>query len=404
MLLSQRGGVMAKLVLLADEVRLIKGLVQHAKLNNQQITAIFSHLDRNINHREIGYVRANRSKYAAVPVASAKEVGALLARYRRLQSLARRIGVNPSTENQTRVEKAVELMKAAATIYNTCTLGFRTEIFITNAVIAWTYALHAYYIDQGHKPVYTKNGVPVLTPEEDEKLWDLSECLKSKHCPLSKGEANNLRYLLALRHEIEHRLAREIDESVQPKVQACALNFSEFCEKHFGDEYSLKYELDFAIQFVKLTVGATNLESAKATIPNAVQAVNKLMEENMSEADFNDPKYAYRVYVVPKTTNNAKNADQAVTYAPEGSAIEMAIKHVERPKFRATEIVEKVRAAGFPAFNKHAFQSIWKPQGLKDPAKNLAIQLGGQWFWYAEIVPLVCNALGGGDVEQAKAA
>ena len=155
---------------------------------------------------------------------------------------------------------------------------------------------------------------------------------------------------------------------------------------------------------MKLTVGSANLASAKAPVPNAVQAVNKLMEENMSDADFNDPKYAYRVYVVPKTSNNSKTADQAVTYAPAGSDIEMAIKQVEKPKFRASEVIEKVRAAGFPAFNQDAFYCIWKPLDLKNAKKNLAIQLGNQWFWYGEIVPLVCQKLAEQAAPQAQAA
>ena len=56
---------MVKLVLLGSETRLIKGLTIHTTLNNQAITAIFSYLDRNINHREIGTIRAGKGKYAA---------------------------------------------------------------------------------------------------------------------------------------------------------------------------------------------------------------------------------------------------------------------------------------------------------------------------------------------------
>jgi hypothetical protein len=119
-------------------------------------------------------------------------------------------------------------------MYNNCTISFRTAIFIVNAIIAWTCALHAYFLKHMIRPIYVKDGSPVKTPEGEEKYWDLSECLQSKQSPLTAGEANNLKYLLLLRHEIEHRLARDIDETVQPKVHACTMNFSEFCEKEFG--------------------------------------------------------------------------------------------------------------------------------------------------------------------------
>lgn len=395
---------MAKLILLPEEVRLIKGLIAHTKLNDQQITAIFSHLDRNINHREIGAIRKGVPKYAAAPVADSDEVNALLARYRRLQGLARRIGVNPSSDNDLRVEKAVELMKSAATIYNNSAIGFRTEIFIVNAIIAWTYVLHAYFHRHGVKPIYMENGNPKLTQEGQVRYWDLTECLRSAKCPLAKGEASNLRYLLLLRHEIEHRLARDIDASVQPKVQACAINFSDFCEKHFGEEYSLKYDLDFTIQFAKLSMMSKNLLHASTGVPSVVQAVNKLVESEMSSEDYNDPRYAFRVYVVPKTTNNPKKADQAVTYAAAGSDIEMAIKQVERPKFRAGELIELVQKAGHPDFGTHRFIQLFKAHSLKDPKKGLAVELGKQWFWYPEAVTEFCKLLADEKLATAPAA
>gem|GEM_PF-169651 len=401
---KRAGRAVAKLILLPEEIRLIKGVIAHTKLNDQQITAIFSHLDRNINHREIGYIRKPTPKYAHAPTAEAEEVHALLARYRRLQGLARRIGVNPSSDNDLRVEKAVELMKSAATVYNNSTIGFRTEIFIVNAVIAWTYALHAYFHKHAIKPIYMENGKPKLTTEGQARYWDLTECLKSAKCPLGKGEASNLRYLLLLRHEIEHRLARDIDASVQPKVQACAINLSDFCEKHFGKEYSLKYDLDFTIQFAKLSMMSENLLHASAEVPCVVQAVNKLVEGEMTPEDYNDPRYAFRVYVVPKTTNNPKKADQAVTYAAAGSAIEMAIKHVERPKYRAGELIGLVQNAGHPDFGTHRFVQLFKLHGLKDAKKGLAIELGKQWFWYPEAVTEFCRLLADGKAPAAPAA
>jgi hypothetical protein len=391
---------MPKLILLPEEIRLIKGLIKHTCFNDQQITAIFSHLDRNINHREIGSIRANNLKYQGQPTADADEINALLSRYRRLQGLARRIGVNPSSDNDLRVEKAVELMKSAVTVYNNCTIGFRTEIFIVNALIAWTYVLHAYFIKRLINPIYLENNALKLTADGEEKFWDLSECLKAKDLPLTLGETNNLKYLLLLRHVIEHRLARDIDDAVQAKVQACAINFSEFCAKHFGEEYNLKYELDFAIQFVKLTLKSPNLQNASSSIPSVIQTVNKLMEDSMSEADYNDLKYAFRVYVVPKTTNNPKKADQAVTFAPTGSEIEMAIKLVERPKHRAGEIVNMIKAAGYKEFVLQTFIEFWKAKDLKNPKKGFAIQLGGQWFWYPEVIAIIRKQL---DEQVAKA-
>ncbi|WP_157693355.1 hypothetical protein [Granulibacter bethesdensis] len=86
---------------------------------------------------------------------------------------------------------------------------------------------------------------------------------------------------------------------------------------------------------------------------------------------------------VPKVTNNAKKADQAVTYSPVGSAVEVAIKHVERPKYRRDEAIKRLQNAGL-TISKYEFYKAWKDNDLKNPAKGFAIQLGGQWFWYQE--------------------
>ena len=48
---------MAKLHLSDREISLIKGLLTHRGLNDQQVLAVFSYLDRNMNHREIAQIR-----------------------------------------------------------------------------------------------------------------------------------------------------------------------------------------------------------------------------------------------------------------------------------------------------------------------------------------------------------
>jgi len=119
-------------------------------------------------------------------------------------------------------------------------------------------------------------------------------------------------------------------------------------------------------------------------VAKSVAAVNALLENPMSSADYNDPDYAFRVYVVPKVTNNSKKADQAVSYSPVGSNVEVAIKQVERPKFRMTEAIQMLTDEGVPNVTSHTFTRAWKANDLKAPGKGLAIQLGGQWFWYQE--------------------
>lgn len=71
-------------------------------------------------------------------------------------------------------------------------------------------------------------------------------------------------------------------------------------------------------------------------------------------------------------------------FSPVGSNVEVAIKHVERPKYRMTEAIKKLLDDDGVVVTTYQFTQAWKQNDLKDPAKGLAVMLGGQWFWYQE--------------------
>ncbi len=330
---------MAKVVLSDREVGLIKGLIQHKALNDQQVLAIFSFLDRNFNHREIGAIRkGTKPCYVAIAAATVGEVDALLYHYAKLAALAEHLGFYATTYTGAQVRKAVEIFKTAVLVYNNNTLSTRSETFIVLTIIAWTYVLHARLTEQGVTPAFKNaDGSPVMI-DGQEKLWELGYCIERPQSGLSVGEMANLRYLIAIRNAIEHRSAEDVNDALQAKIQANALNFLRFVKDNFGSKYDFSH----------------------------------------------DPAYSFRVYVVPKVTNNAKKADQAVIYSPVGSNVEVAIKHVERPKYRMTEAIKKLLDDDGVAVTAYQFTQAWKLNDLKDPAKGFAVLLGGQWFWYRE--------------------
>lgn len=206
---------MAKLVLLDREIALIKGLIAHRALNDQQVVAIFSYLDRNINHREIGSIRTDgKPRYAAVQPASEKEIDSLLYHYSKIAALADRLGFCNMDPVSAQVHKAVEIMKTAILVFNNNTIATRSETFIVLAVIAWTYLLHARFRHVAIKPVYNNpDGTPVLI-DGKEKHWELGHCLDQVEAGLTHGEKNNLRYIIAVRNEVEHRSYDDINDDV----------------------------------------------------------------------------------------------------------------------------------------------------------------------------------------------
>ena len=376
---------MAKLKLSDREISLIKGMITHKHYNDQKVLAVFSYLDRDINHREIAAIRTGaKQRYAAIAPASKEAVDAALYQYAKVSALADRLGFCEMDRIIAQVHKAVEIMKTAVMVYNNNVIVTRSENFIVLAVIAWTYMLHARFAQQSIAPVYhNPDGTPVLI-DGKAKFWELAHCINQPQASLTNGEKNNLRYIIAIRNEVEHRSYEDINDEVQSKLQATVLNFLRFAKAHFGPKFDFSHDLAFTIQLQALTLKSPNMIKGPGTVAKSVAAVNAALETPMSSADFNDPDYAFRVYVVPKVVNNSKKADQAVTYSPVGSDVEIAIKQVERPKFRMKEAIALLAEEGGPAITSHQFIQAWKQNDLKNPAKGLAIELGKQWFWYRE--------------------
>lgn len=373
-----------------SEKSLIKGLTIHSDLNDQMIVAIFSHLSRTINHREIGYFRdEDNAKYAAVIPAPKSEVDAFLARYGRFERLAQAYGIAPREAHFQLVQKASEAMKAAVAIFNNPNTGWKSEIFIVNAVIAWTYLMHAYYMTKGVDYRYVTDGAIQKTEAGREKFWELSKCLRVAECPLPVAVKQNLRYLIEIRNEIEHRLSDNVDRYLEPKLQSCALNFDFWLCEWFGEACSIAHDLAFALQFAEISFRSQATPELGRGMPKVIESVNALIEDAMSPEDYADLRYSYRVYVVPRTINNSKKADQAVVFAKPGSDVEMAIREIERPKYTATEIVEIMRKEGYQDFSvqgKNGFVSIWQMMDAKKPGKGFGVEVAGRWLWYDRMI------------------
>lgn len=391
--------VQQKLILTTGEIALIKGLITHTELNDQMIVAIFSHVSRTINHREIGYFRdPENPKYAGESTATKSEVESFWARYGRFERVAKQLGMLPQEAHFQLVQKSGEAMKSAVATFNSPNIKWKSEIFIVNAIIAWTYLMHAYYRTKDVDYRYKKDGQLVLTDDGRPKHWELGKCLNVHECPLPQAVKLNLRYLIAVRNEIEHRLSDNVDRFLEPKLQACALNFDYWMCEWFGDAYSIAEELAFAIQFAEISVREHREIVGDKGLPDVIQAVNDLIEKGMTEDEYNDPQYSYRVFIVPKAVNNPKKADQAVTYAAPGSTVEMAVREVERPKYTATQIVEKMKAEGFLNFSlygKGGFVNVWKEMDAKNPKLGLGVTIAGIWYWYDKMVGEVRAVLTG---------
>lgn len=375
------------------EVSLVKAMLARTFVP-QDIQAYFSRPTRSINHARISEIRDGK-KHKAVKAASDESLDAFLEAWPNIDASS---GLH--LQGDELLIKAREAMIAAVTTFNSCGLNFRAEVFIVTSIIAWTYLLHAYYKRKGTDFRYKKNNKLVKTKGGAVKYWELERCLTHNGCPLDKGVVNNLKFLIQIRHEIEHRSTSRIDNMLSAKLQACCINFNDAIRKLFGKEHSLERRLPIALQFVTFD-GAQRAELIGADLPAHIATAMDTFHNALSEAEQSDPQFRFRVAFVPKVTGKATNADLAVEFVkpgtPEAKEVErVLLKEIERPKLIASQIVAKVRAKGHPAFNMHDHTLLARQLNARNPGAGFGVQVANAWFWYENWLEKILEKLAEG--------
>ena len=287
--------------------------------------------------------------------------------------------------------KAREAMIAAVHTFNGAGLTFRAELFIVASIIGWTYLLHAWFKREGVDYRHTKNQngqkVIVKTPGGADKYWELAQCLRHARCPVEKRVKDNLGFLLELRHEIEHRSTNRIDDAVSAKLQACCINFNDTIKELFGPQYGLERRLPIALQFVTFSPDQRAILKKASALPRHIQTMMEEFHKHLTPEQQADPRFAYRVALVPRTAIRPLSADEAIEFvrpdSDEADAINrILIKEVDKRKYIASEIVAAVKAEGLPRFTMDSHTKLWKRLDGKNPIKgNGSVTLGKQWGW-----------------------
>lgn len=289
--------------------------------------------------------------------------------------------------------KSREAASAAVQIFNSPLITFKSEIFIVLMNIAWTYLLHAhyrkhrieyrYYRQRGKKRVFDK------TKSGAHKHWELERCLNDQQSPVDKDTANNLRFLIGLRHEIEHQMTSRIDSSLSAKFQACCLNYNDYVKKLFGEKYGIDKHLAFSLQFSSISREQAASLPVPGEMPSHIKAFIEGFEGNLSDEEINSSRFAYRVLFVPKMANRKGQADQVIEFVKPDSALAVdvnkaytVIKETERPKHLPSGIVRMMKEQGYQGFSIHNHTTLWQSLKAKDPSKGFGVMVQKTWYWY----------------------
>lgn len=296
------------------------------------------------------------------------------------------------------IKKSREAILAAVQIYNNPQITFKSESFITLAVIAWTYLMHAYYRGQGIEyRYYTQRGKKKQfhkTSKGADKFWELERCLNCKECPLDPDTKNNLKFLIGIRHEIEHQMTNQIDEFLSAKLQACAINYDYYVSQFFGVKHSVSKELAITIQFAAISpTQRKQLLSADKLTTNVRTYISEF-ENALSEEEIKSTRYAYRVLYMQVSANHPGQADKTVSFVKPGSELageieRVLVKETEKAKFLPGEIVKQLQKEGYPEFNIAQHTNLWKTNDAKNPSLGYGTQVSKQWYWYKKWLDFV---------------
>ncbi len=307
------------------------------------------------------------------------------------------------------ISKSREAALTAIRVFNDPEVKFKSETYIVLMVIAWTYLMHAYYRSKGYEYRYFRQGpkrrIFDKTKHGAFKYWELERCLNEKQSPIDRDTANNLRFLIGLRHEIEHQLTHSLDEYLSGRYQACAVNYNDYLKELFGNRYGIDSQLTYSIQFMTLSEEQMAGVKPEGEIPKRLRAYIADFDDALNHEEYNSPRFSYRMLFMRKFVNRPGQADRVVEFIDPKSEIAKHIdkvywikKEVERPKYRAKDVVAAVKKAGYDKFriNPEHVQ-MWKAEDAKNPGKGYGVDIRGTWYWYQSWVDrclVLCKAAG----------
>lgn len=307
------------------------------------------------------------------------------------------------------VTKSREAALCAIRTFNDPQVQFKSETFIVLMVIAWTYLLHAHYRSKRIEYRYFESGEKRRRFDRTKhgafKYWELERCLNEKLSPIDKDTANNLRFLIGLRHEIEHQMTRSLDAWLSGRYQACALNYNAYLKKLFGARHGLDKLLTFSIQFVELAEEQLAGKHPEANIPHRLRAYIAEFDASLSHDEYNSERFSYRMLFKRKLVNRPGQADKVIEFIDPDSDAAKAIdkeywvkKEVERKKFRPKDVCAEAHKAGFVKLSpSSSHAAMWKDEDAKNPGKGYGVDVQGAWYWYQSWVDRVlelCTAAG----------
>ncbi|HUS59826.1 MAG TPA: DUF3644 domain-containing protein [Nevskiaceae bacterium] len=217
---------------------------------------------------------------------------------------------------------SVDSALLAVEVYNKPRTTFRQQNYITLMVMAWTRLLQSYFYQEiGDKYYYKKKNGRYERINGERKAWDLAKCVKEfnklKSDKLSNGVRANLKFIIGLRHKIEHRYvsSKELEASVFGECQACLYNYENLLVDLYGGDYALNEALSFSLQFSQFRTEEQQ-RASKTLLSKDIKAIKQYVDKFRTSLDdnvFNSQEYSIKLIQIPKISNTNRS-DLAIEF------------------------------------------------------------------------------------------
>jgi len=185
-------------------------------------------------------------------------------------------------------------------------------------------------------------------------------------------------------------MTTRIDDILSARFQACCLNYNEYIKNLFGNDLGIEKHLSFSLQFSTISTEQKSLLEEHRDLPANIQGFILDFDSNLTDEEFSNSHFAYRILFIPKTANRKGQADRVIEFVKSDSPLAESlnkeyavIKETEKKKYLPKQIVELMKAEGFIKFTLHHHSKLWLSKDGKNPAHGYGTMVAGKsWHWY----------------------
>ncbi len=192
-------------------------------------------------------------------------------------------------------------------------------------------------------------------------------------------------------------MTTRIDDVLSARFQACCLNYNEYVKNLFGVDNGIEKHLSFSLQFSTISTEQKGLLEEHPGLPANIQGYITNFDAELSDEEFSNPRYAYRILFIPKTVNRKGQADRVIEFVKSDSPLAEAvnkdyvvIKETEKKKYLPKQVVDLMKEEGYKSFSLYYHAQLWKSLDAKSRTKNYGTLVAGKiWHWYEGWVDVV---------------